>query len=207
MGHFGVNVPHLLGQLAAVHVQTAHHKGGAGQAADDLAAWDVEIFFPLVCHKADQLIHHRLTVGVPQLCAVIQRHQRHSGPAPLLCPAIQLGGDHSFKVAAVVHAGKKIVVQVLAAQLPFAGAHALLRQQVACQRGRHGDPPQLAVCPHRAVQHAIYPAVAQAITHLQAFVLPAGVLWQLVQQYRFKRSLCALGKGTQILLCPFSVHL
>ena len=63
----------------------------------------------------DQLIHHRLTVGVPQLCAVIQRYQRHSGLAPLLCPAIQLGGDHGLKVAAVVHAGKKIVVQVLAA--------------------------------------------------------------------------------------------
>ena len=110
MGHFGVDVPHLLGQLATVQVQTAHHKGGAGQAADDLTARDVEIFFPLVCHKADQLIHHRLTVGVPQLCAVIQRYQRHSGFAPLLCPAVQLGGDHGLQIAAVVHAGKKIVV-------------------------------------------------------------------------------------------------
>ena len=207
MGHFGVDVPHLLCQLPAVQVQTTHHKGGAGQAADDLTARDVEILFPLVCHKADQLIHHRLTVGVPQLCAVIQRYQRHSGLASLLCPAVQFGGDHGLKVAAVVHAGKKIVVQVLAAQLPLAGAHAFFRQQVACQRGGHGDPPQLAVCPHRAVQHAAYPAVAQAITHLQTFVLPAGVLWQLVQQYRLKRSLCALGKGAQIPLCPFSVHL
>ena len=177
MGHFGVDVPHLLRQLAAVHVQTAHHKGGAGQAADDLAARDIEILFPLVCHKADQLIHHRLTVGIPQLCAVIQRYQRHSGLAPLLCPTVQLGGDHSFKVAAVVHTGKKIVVQVLAAQFPLAGAHALFRQQVARQRGGHGDPPQLAVCPHRAVQHAAYPAVAQGIAHLQTLVLPAGVLW------------------------------
>lgn len=99
------------------------------------------------------------------------------------------------------------MVQVLAAQLPLAGAHALLRQQVARQWSGHGDPPQLAVCPHRAVQHAAYPAVAQGIAHLQAFVLPAGVLWQLVQQYRLKRSLCALDKGAQILLCPFSVHL
>ena len=49
------------------------------------------------------------------------------------------------------------MVQVLAAQLPFAGAHALFRQQVARQRGRHGDPPQLAVCPHRAVQRRSLP--------------------------------------------------
>ena len=48
VGHFGVDIPHLLRQLAAVQVQTAHHKGGAGQAADDLTARDIEIFFPLV---------------------------------------------------------------------------------------------------------------------------------------------------------------
>ncbi len=45
MGHFGVDVPHLLGQLAAVQVQTAHHKGGAGQAADDLTARMSKYFF------------------------------------------------------------------------------------------------------------------------------------------------------------------
>ena len=154
-----------------------------------------------------QLVHHRLAVGIPQLLAVIDGHKRHSCLAALGGTLLQLFGKHGLQIAAVVHAGKKIVVQVLAAQLPLAGAHALFRQQVACQRSRHGDLPQLTVCPHRAVQHAAYPAVAQGIAHLQALVLPAGVLWQLVQQYRLKRSLCALDKGAQILLCPFSVHL
>ncbi len=52
MGHSCVDIQHLLGQLLAVDVQTAHHKGGAGQAADDLTARGIELLFPLVCPQS-----------------------------------------------------------------------------------------------------------------------------------------------------------
>ena len=164
------------------------------------------MLFPLVAHKAMELVHHRLAVSIAELRALVQSHQGHSGAAALPGPLFQLCAEHPLQILAVVHTGQKIVAHIVAAQLPFPGRHALFGQDIACQRCRHLQLPALAVRFHDAAQHTVHPSAAQLIVHLQAFVLPAGFRLFFGQADAVKHRLCSLHKTVQILLGPLFFH-
>ena len=101
---------------------------------------------------------------------------------------------------------KEIVAHILAAQLPLPGVMRSSGSRLPASGAAWWIRPSLPSA-HPAVQHAVH-------GHCTARSPPAGHrpasryhCGSFVQGHCLKRSLCALGKGTQILLCPFSLHL
>ena len=166
------------------------------------------MLLPLVCHKADQLIHDGIALLGLHLLDAVQLHQRQRGAAVGVGPVIQAGAELRLKIAAVEHARQKVVVHVVAAHLPLARGHPVLRQVVARQRRGHLQFPYLAVRNDLAAQYAVYLPIAQLVVHHQAVILPAAGCFfvRFGQGHVLKGGLCAAHKFAQVLLGPFFLH-
>lgn len=168
----------------------------------------VEVLFPLVCHKADQLPHDGVALPRGKLLCAVDGHQRQRRTAVAVGPFIEFRAEFRLVVAAVEHPRHKVVVHVVAAHLPFPRGHPVFGQVIACQRGRHLQLPHLAVGHDTAAQHTVHLTAAQLVVHHQAVVLPAavGVLVHLRQAHILKHRPRTFDELPQVLLSPFIFH-